>query len=104
MSSSKEGGSETQKTLALNSNTSSIHIRSESDSPTMMAAMKIAFLLAVAVLAFLMVTDARRLLDYDDCHRGACFYVLAKPQHNAVSLQTLPAAPAAILGHKRPFL
>ena len=41
----------------------------------MMAAMKIAFLLAVAVLAFLMVTDARRLLDYDDCHRGACFYV-----------------------------
>ena len=40
----------------------------------MMAAMKIAFLLAVAVLAFLMVTDARRLLDYDDCHRGACLY------------------------------
>ncbi|CAK0779021.1 hypothetical protein CVIRNUC_004682 [Coccomyxa viridis] len=36
----------------------------------MMAAMKIVFLLAVAVLAFLMVTDARRLLDYDDCHRG----------------------------------
>lgn len=38
----------------------------------MIAAMKIGFLLAVAMLAFLMVIDARQLLDrgYDDCNRG----------------------------------
>ncbi len=36
----------------------------------MMAAMKIALMLAFVVLAFLMSADARRLLDYDDCNRG----------------------------------
>ena len=36
----------------------------------MMAAMKIALMLAFVVLAFLMAADARRLLDYDDCNRG----------------------------------
>lgn len=36
----------------------------------MMAAMKIAFMLAVVCLAFLMAADARRLLDWNDCNRG----------------------------------
>ena len=37
----------------------------------MMAAMKLAFMLAVLVLALVMLADARHLTDYDDCRRGA---------------------------------
>ena len=70
----------------------------------MMAAMKIAFLLAVAVLAFLMVTDARRLLDYDDCHRGACLYPGRATAERSIDAEAPGGPRCAILGHKRPFL
>ena len=68
----------------------------------MMAAMKIAFLLAVAVLAFLMVADARRLLDYDDCRRGACYHLDITTVLRSIVACALSGSRCAILGHKRP--
>ena len=70
----------------------------------MMAAMKIAFLLAVAVLAFLMVTDARRLLDYDDCHRGERFSLDKVTAQRSIFAWSLGGLRYAILGHIRPFM
>ena len=53
----------------------------------MMAAMKIALMLVVAVLAFVMLADARQLLDYDDCRRGETLFrvggQLISPRNNS---------------------
>ena len=105
MPSSKQSGSESQETIALRSKSLPTHTRSESHLPTMMAAMKIAFLLAVAVLAFLMVADARRLLDYDDCNRGEQLH-LGKTSASLCSIfaWSLGSLCCAILGHKRLFM
>ncbi len=61
----------------------------------MMAAMKIALMLVLAVLAFVMLADARQLLDYDDCRRGETLFYSACQVISATDILQFRPRPVA---------